>query len=320
MTDDATILAAARKVLETEADALRRMAGDLPAAFAAAIRAIRAAPGRVVVAGVGKSGHVGRKISATFASTGTPSLFVHPTEASHGDLGMIGSDDICLMLSNSGETSELGDMIAYCRRFAIPIVAITGRARSTLARAATHALVLPEAAEACPMGLAPTTSTTLALALGDALAVALMEERGFTAETFSVFHPGGKLGAQLARVGGLMHGGDALPLVAAETPMGETLIVMTSKGFGIAAVTDAEGRLAGVVTDGDLRRNMADLMSRKAGDVANADPVTVAPDTLAAEAMALLQQRRISVLIVADAARRPVGVLHVHDLLRAGVA
>ncbi len=319
MTDD-RILEAAARVLALEAEALGRLAADLPRDFAAAIRAIRAAPGRVVVAGVGKSGHVGRKISATLASTGTPSLFVHPTEASHGDLGMIGSDDICLMLSNSGETAELGDMLAYCRRFAIPVIAVTGRAESTLGRAATHALVLPPAAEACPMGLAPTTSTTLALALGDALAVALMEERGFTRETFSVFHPGGKLGAQLARVGGLMHGGAEVPRVAADTPMGETLIEMTSKGFGVAAVIAPDGRLAGVVTDGDLRRNMADLMARNAGDVANASPVTVGPDMLAAEAMALLQERRISVLVVVDDDGVPVGILHVHDLLRAGVA
>ena len=319
MTDE-TILKAAARVLATEAEALSDLAANLPAEFAAAVRAIRAAPGRVVVAGVGKSGHVGRKLSATFASTGTPSLFVHPTEASHGDLGMIGADDICLLLSNSGETAELGDMLAYCRRFGIPIVAITSRAASTLGRAATHALVLPAAPEACPMGLAPTTSTTLALALGDALAVALMEDRGFTRETFSVFHPGGKLGAQLARVGHLMHAGTEVPRVSVDTPMAETLIEMTSKGFGVAAVVGPEGRLAGVVTDGDLRRNMADLLHRNAGDVATPDPVTVGPDMLAAEAMALLQAKRILVLIVVDEDALPVGVLSIHDLLRAGVA
>ncbi len=319
MTSD-TIKAAAARVLEIEAEAVRQLAHDLPAAFSAAVREIHAATGRVVVAGVGKSGHVGRKISATLASTGTPSLFVHPTEASHGDLGMIGSDDVCLLLSNSGETAELGDLIAYCRRFGIPIVAITGQPGSTLARAASHALVPPQAPEACPMGLAPTTSTTVAMALGDALAVALMEMRGFTRETFSVFHPGGKLGAKLLRVGAIMHDGPQVPAVAEAASMGETLIEMTSKGFGIAAVTDAAGRLAGVVTDGDLRRNMADLMRRTAGEVASANPVTVSPDTLAAEALALLEDRKISVLIVVDETGGPIGVVHIHDLLRAGVA
>ena len=319
MTDD-TLLAAARRVLQTESAALATLAERLPDGFAGAVRAIRDAPGRVVVAGVGKSGHIGRKIAATLASTGTPAMFVHPTEASHGDLGMIGSDDICILISNSGETSELRDLIGYCARFAIPIIAISGRASSTVMAAAAHKLLLPDAPEACPMGLAPTTSTTATLALGDALAVALMELRGFTAEGFGTFHPGGKLGAQLARVGTLMHGGDALPRVTPETEMGETLIEMTSKGFGIAAVVDAYGRLQGVVTDGDLRRNMADLMGRRAGDVASADPVTVRPEMLAAEALALLQARRISVLMVTDDSGAPVGVLHVHDLLRAGVA
>lgn len=319
MTDD-KICDAAREVLKTEAAALQALADGLPDGFADAVRTMHATSGRIVVSGVGKSGHVGRKISATFASTGTPSLFVHPTEASHGDLGMIGQDDLCLMLSNSGETRELGDLIEYCRRFRIPIVAMTGRGGSTLARAATHALVLPDAAEACPMGLAPTTSTTLSLALGDALAVALMNARGFTRDTFSVFHPGGKLGAQLARVGSLMHGGDEVPRVDRDVPMGETLIEMTSKGFGVAAVVDAEGRLAGVVTDGDLRRNMSDLMQRTAGDVANPSPVIAGPEMLAAEAMALLQERSILALIVVDEGHRPVGVLNVHDLLRAGVA
>ncbi|QFU08929.1 Arabinose 5-phosphate isomerase KdsD [Rhodobacteraceae bacterium THAF1] len=319
MNSDA-ILSAARRVLATEGAALTAMSEALPDGFAAAVRAIRDAPGRVVVAGVGKSGHVGRKIAATFASTGTPAMFVHPTEASHGDLGMIGTGDVCIVLSNSGETSELRDLIAYCRRFAIPLVAITSRAGSTVAAAADHALVLPKQPEACPMGLAPTTSTTMTMALGDALAVALMDLRGFTAEGFGTFHPGGKLGAQLARVSMLMHGGDDLPRVSPQTDMGETLIEMTSKGFGIAAVVGPDGSLQGVVTDGDLRRNMAGLMERTAGDVASGAPVTVGPDMLAAEALAILQDRRISVLMVTDDAGAPVGVLHIHDLLRAGVA
>lgn len=319
MTDD-TLLEAAHRVLETEARGLAALAAAIPAGFAAAVRAIHAAQGRVIVAGVGKSGHVGRKIAATLASTGTPAHFVHPTEASHGDLGMIGAGDLCLLLSNSGETAELGDLIAYCRRFGLPIVAVSGREGSTLMQAATHGLCLPQVPEACPMGLAPTTSTTLMLALGDAMAVALMELRGFTAEGFGVFHPGGKLGAQLARVAQLMHTGAELPRVAKDTPMSETLIEMTSKGLGIAAVIDPEGRLAGVVTDGDLRRNMADLLTRTAGDVANPAPVTLGPDRLAAEAMALLQAKKISVLVVTDDDARPVGILHIHDLLRAGVA
>ena len=317
---DARLLDAARRVLNTESEALAVMARHLPAGFADAVRAIHAVAGRVVVAGVGKSGHVGRKIAATLSSTGTPAHFIHPTEASHGDLGMIGSGDLCVMISNSGETAELGDLMAYCRRFGLPIVAISGRAGSTLMRAATYGLLLPDAAEACPMGLAPTTSTTATVALGDALAVALMELRGFTAERFGVFHPGGKLGAQLARVESLMATGDKLPLVTADTPMGETLIEMTSKGYGVAAVVGSDGRLVGVVTDGDLRRNMADLMNRTAGGIANPDPVTIAPDMLAAEAMAVLQARKISVLVVLGEDARPVGVLHIHDLLRAGVA
>ncbi|TDL84278.1 KpsF/GutQ family sugar-phosphate isomerase [Palleronia sediminis] len=319
MTDDA-ILAAAERVLSVEAAALSALARDLPADFTGAVRAIRACTGRVIVAGVGKSGHVGRKIAATLASTGTQASFVHPTEASHGDLGMIGSGDICLLISNSGETAELRDLLAYAKRFAIPLVGLSSRADSTLMRAAGFRLLLPPMAEACPMGLAPTTSTTAALALGDALAVALMELRGFGAEHFAAFHPGGKLGAQLARVEEFMHGGDAIPLVPVGADMGETLLEMTSKGFGITAVTDAAGRLAGVVTDGDLRRNMTDLMTRRAGEIATPDPVTAAPGMMAAQALGLLNARKISVLIVCDDDRRPVGVLHIHDLLRAGVA
>ncbi|TRD16667.1 KpsF/GutQ family sugar-phosphate isomerase [Palleronia caenipelagi] len=318
MTDE-NIIAAARQLLTTEADALAALSRTLPDDFAAAVTAIKASEGQVVVAGVGKSGHIGRKIAATLASTGTPAIFVHPTEASHGDLGMIRAQDICLLISNSGETSELGDLLAYCRRFDIPMIGLSSRPDSTLMQAATYRLTLPQMPEACPMGLAPTTSTTMTLALGDALAVALMEVRGFTAEIFSVFHPGGKLGAQLARVRQLMHDGEDLPVVSAQTPMSDALIEMTSKGFGVAAVVAPDGSLTGVVTDGDLRRNMDGLLDRKAGDVATKSPVTVAPDMLAAEAMAILQKHRISALIVTDGGT-PLGVLHLHDLLRAGVA
>ncbi|WP_163847957.1 KpsF/GutQ family sugar-phosphate isomerase [Pseudooceanicola aestuarii] len=317
--ETAQIDAVGRKVLETESAALQRLSTELPADFAPAVQRILALEGRVIVGGIGKSGHIGRKIAATLASTGTPALFVHASEASHGDLGMIGAGDVCLLISNSGETAELGDIIAYTRRFSIPLIGISSRADSALMRAADLRLLLPPAPEACPMGMAPTTSTTMTLALGDALAVALMECRGFRAEHFAVFHPGGKLGAQMARVSQFMHGGGSLPVVDVNTPMADTLLEMTSKGFGITAVTRDDGSLAGIVTDGDLRRKMDVLMQSRAGDVATRNPVTVSPDLLAAEALALMNERRILVLLVVDGAHRPLGVLHVHDLLRAGV-
>ncbi|WP_085791370.1 KpsF/GutQ family sugar-phosphate isomerase [Roseivivax jejudonensis] len=311
-------LDAARRVLRTEADALQLLAEQMPMDFAAVVELILRAQGRVVVSGIGKSGHVGRKISATLASTGTPSHFVHAAEASHGDLGMITREDICLLISNSGETSELRDLVAHTRRFSIPMVAISSKPASTLMKAADHRLTLPAAPEACAIGMAPTTSTTLTMALGDALAVALMEQRGFLAEDFRIFHPGGKLGAQMATVAQLMHVGAELPLVDAATPMSETLIEMTSKGLGIAAVVTGD-RLAGVISDGDLRRKMEELMTHTAGEVANPDPVTVPPDMLAAQALALMNARKINALVVVDAEGRPEGVIHVHDLLRAGV-
>lgn len=310
----------ARRVLRVESEALARLGAELPPDFGACVDLILNARGRVIVAGVGKSGHVARKIAATLASTGTPAQFVHAGEASHGDLGMMTPDDVCVLLSNSGETAELGDVIAYTSRFGIPLVAISSRPDSTLMRAATLRLKLPDAPEACPIGMAPTTSTTLMMALGDALAVAVMEARGFGAEAFHTFHPGGKLGAQMKRVSDLMHGGAALPMVAQDTDMAETLLVMTSKGFGVALVAGSGGRLAGVVTDGDLRRNMDALMTRRAGDVATPDPVTVGPATLAAEALKRMNERKISVLVVVDDAGVPEGILHIHDLLRAGVA
>jgi len=315
----AEILASAQRVLSVEAAALAQMGEDLPGDFAPVINLILSAKGRVIVSGIGKSGHIGRKIAATFASTGTPSYFVHCAEASHGDLGMVTPADICLLISNSGETTELQDILAHTRRFSIPTVAISSKPDSTLMRAADYRLCLPPAPEACSIGMAPTTSTTLTLALGDALAVALMEQRGFLPEDFRVFHPGGKLGAQLATVAQLMHKGEDLPLVSRETMMPDCLLTMTSKGFGIAAVVE-QNQLVGVISDGDLRRNMAQLMRTTAGDIASADPVTVAPDTLAAEALAIMNARKISVLMVVDAAKAPVGIIHIHDLLRAGVA
>ncbi|SEQ91570.1 KpsF/GutQ family sugar-phosphate isomerase [Thalassovita taeanensis] len=308
-----------REVLLIEAEALHLLAAHLPADFEAVVQKILDCKGRVIVSGIGKSGHIGRKISATLASTGTPSYFVHASEASHGDMGMITQADICILISNSGETRELSDVLAHAKRFSIPLVAISSRADSTLMRAADLRLLLPDAPEACPMGMAPTTSTTLALALGDALAVALMKVRNFQPENFRVFHPGGKLGAQLATVQQLMHAQDDLPLVAFDSSMSETLLEMTSKGFGIAGVV-RDGALAGVISDGDLRRNMADLMARDAGQVATLAPVTVQPDILAAQALALMNERKISALFVVDAQGAPIGVLHIHDLLRAGVA
>jgi arabinose-5-phosphate isomerase len=317
--DAAHILTTAQRVLEMEAAAILDMAATLPADFVATVMLILNARGRVIVSGMGKSGHIARKISATLASTGTPSHFVHPAEASHGDLGMIMPEDVCILISNSGETSELGDIIAHTRRFAIPLVAISGRPGSTLMTAADYELLLPAAPEACIIGMAPTTSTTLTLALGDALAIALMEQRGFVKEQFRNYHPGGRLGAQLATVGQLMHAGD-LPIVTMDTPMGNTLLEMTNRGFGIASVVSETGALIGVISDGDLRRNMHDLMSRTAGTVASHNPKTVPPTMLAAEAMRVMNQSKVTTLVVVDAENHPVGILRIHDCLRAGVA
>lgn len=321
MTDDqkAAIRATAARVLRTEGEAVSAMADALPEDFAAAVEAILETQGRVILSGIGKSGHIARKISSTFASTGTPSAFVHPSEASHGDLGMVMPGDLTVLISNSGETSELRDMVAHVARFDIPMVAISGKPGSTLMQAADYRLLLPQAPEACVIGMAPTTSTTLTLALGDALAVATMERRGFLPEQFRTFHPGGKLGAQLSKVAQLMHVGDALPLVAADMPMSETLIVMSEKSFGIAGVVQ-EGALVGVISDGDLRRNIAHLMERNAGQVATRHPRVIGPDDLAAEAMGVMSGNRITALFVVDDAMRPVGLLHLHDCLRAGLA
>jgi arabinose-5-phosphate isomerase len=318
--DDPATLAIGRRVLRMEGEALLAFADDLGASFCEAVETILAARGRVITSGMGKSGHVARKIAATFASTGTPAQFVHPAEASHGDLGMLTSADVALVLSNSGETPELRDVVAHTRRFGIPLIGVASRPGSALLQASDVAIALPQAPEACPVGLAPTTSTTLALALGDALAVALMERRAFSVEQFRQFHPGGKLGAMLVKVRDLMHGGDALPLVAEAAPMREVILAMTARGFGIAGVTDADGRLAGVISDGDLRRNMDGLLERRAVEVATRDPLTIAPDALASEALAVMNgPRRATCLFVVGQDRRPQGVIHVHDILRAGV-
>jgi arabinose-5-phosphate isomerase len=313
----------ARGVLGTEAAALRALAAALDGQFTRAVDLLAAATGRVVVTGMGKSGHVARKLAATLASTGTPAQFVHPAEASHGDLGMVVAGDAVLALSNSGETAELADIVAHARRFGLPLVAITGREQSALADAADVALVLPRVAEACPMGLAPTTSTTMQMALGDALAVALLTRRGFTAADFGRIHPGGRLGARLRRVRELMHSGEAMPLASPETPMDGALLLMTGKGFGCLGVTDDTGCLVGIVTDGDLRRAMGPrLLERTVGEVMTRTPRTIHPDALAVEALRALNAppRSVLALFVVDNAGRPVGLLHVHDLLRAGIA
>ncbi len=313
-------IAEARRVIETEAAALATLAAALDGSFGRALDRLAAVTGRIVVTGMGKSGHVGRKIAATLASTGSPALFVHPAEASHGDLGMIAPADAILALSNSGETPELSDILGYARRFAIPLVAVTSRADSTLARHADVALVLPAAPEACPMGLAPTTSTTLMLALGDAIAVALLARKGFSASDFRVFHPGGRLGQRLARVRDLMHAGAEVPLAPETTRMDEALVIMTAGRFGCLGLTDEAGRLSGIITDGDLRRHMEPgLLGRRAAEVMTRNPRTIGPDALGAEALRLMNERRITALFVVEDGR-PSGILHVHDLLRAGVA
>ncbi len=321
MTDDqkAAIRATAERVLRTEGEAVTAMAQALPKDFEAAVEAVLATSGRVILSGIGKSGHIARKISSTFASTGTPSAFVHPAEASHGDLGMVTPGDLTVLISNSGETAELRDLVAHVARFQIPMIGISGRQDSTLMQAADYRLVLPPAPEACVIGMAPTTSTTLTLALGDALAVAVMERRGFQPEHFRTFHPGGKLGARLSTVAQLMHGPEELPLVAEDTPMADTLIVMSEKGFGIVGVTDGD-RLVGVISDGDLRRNITRLMDQTAGQVATKSPRVVDAQDLAAEALAIMSANKITALFAVDATSRPVGLLHLHDCLRAGLA
>ncbi len=317
-------LVSALRTLETESGGLAAlaaaMADGLGAPFAAAVETIRAARGRVIVTGMGKSGHVARKVAATLASTGSPAFFVHAADASHGDLGMITSDDVMMALSWSGETEELKDLITYSRRFRITLIAVTVNPESTLGKAADIVLELPPVREACPHNLAPTTSSLMQLALGDALAIALLESRGFTAIDFGVFHPRGRLGAALKFVRDVMHPGTAVPLIARGAPMSDAIVEMSAKGFGCVAVTEPSGKLAGVVTDGDLRRHMrADLLQAPVDAVMTVSPKTVRPDQLASEALQLLNASKITALIVVEA-DRPVGIVHFHDLLRAGVA
>ena len=313
----------ARDVLAAEIAGLRALSATLDARFVAAVDLLAGVAGRVVVTGMGKSGHIARKIAATLASTGTPALFVHPAEASHGDLGMVVAGDAVLALSNSGETAELADLIEHAHRFGVPLIAITGRPESTLAQAASVLLELPPAPEAGALGLAPTTSTTMQLALGDALAVALIGRRGFGAADFRQFHPGGRLGARLKRVRALMHPAEAMPLASPETPMAAALLTMTEKRFGCLGIVGADGALAGIITDGDLRRAMGpDLLGRAVGEIMTHAPRTIGPDALAADALRAMNDgpHPITALFVVDANRVPVGILHIHDLLRAGVA
>jgi arabinose-5-phosphate isomerase len=322
-------LAAARRVLVHARNALASLADALNGEFSRAVDAMLQIEGRVIVSGMGKSGHVARKIAATLASTGTPAHFIHPAEASHGDLGMVTRADALMLLSYGGETAELSDLITYSRRIRVPLIGITaGKTDSTLVQASDVALVLPKAQEACPMGLAPTTSTTMMLVLGDALAIALMERRGFTADQYREFHPGGSLGRKLIRVRDIMHTGKELPLVAPDAPMREVVLAAMSGSYGFAGhagVVDRRGALIGIVTDGDLRRHMErNLLDRRARDVMTADPKTVPPDMLVAEALTFMNvsSPKVTHLFVVDPKadiRKPIGFLSVHDCLRAGL-
>ena len=317
-------VASAKRTLDLESQGLTALTDALDEAmahaFAQAIDVLGQIDGRVIVTGMGKSGHVGQKIAATLASTGTPAFFVHPSEASHGDLGMITSEDAVLAFSWSGETVELSSLIDYSRRFRVPLIAVTSRADSTLAKAAEITLTLPSTKEACPHGLAPTTSTVMQLALGDCLAIALLESRGFTAKDFKILHPGGQLGANLRFVSDVMHKAERLPLVSKNADMSEALVTMTEKSFGCLGITGDNGALVGIITDGDLRRNMGpELLSQRAEDIMTPDPKVVAPDTLASAALEVINSSSITALFVVEGGV-PVGIVHVHDLLRAGVA
>lgn len=316
--------ASALRALKIESDGLQALvtagSGPLGEAISDAVHLIVKAQGRVIVSGIGKSGHVARKIASTLSSTGTPASYVHPAEASHGDLGMITPQDVVLMLSNSGESAELRDMLDYTKRFAVPLIAICSRAESSLAKAASVVLLCPQAQEACSIGLAPTTSTLLQLALGDALAVALLDDKGFSPADFRAFHPGGKLGAQLKHVRDIMHVGASLPVVVSGSNMGAALVVMSSKSFGCVGVVNAAGMMIGIITDGDLRRHMGPkLLDARVEDVMTAAPKTITPDLLASEALERLNAAKITSVFVVDDKGAPVGLVHIHDLLRIGV-
>jgi arabinose-5-phosphate isomerase len=322
--DRSEAVASATRTLQVEAEGLSALqsalAAHLAGSFAEALEILRSCRGRVIVTGMGKSGHVGLKVAATLSSTGTPAHFVHPSEASHGDLGMITRQDAIIAFSWSGETFELGNIVSYSRRFAVPLIAVTSNPESTLAQAAEVVLTLPHTKEACPHGLAPTTSTVMQLALGDCIAIALLESKGFTAIDFKALHPGGQLGARLKFVSDLMHGGERLPLASTEAVMSDAIVVMTEKALGCLGIVDGDGLLRGIITDGDLRRHMGDgLLGRRAGEIMTPGPKTVTPDLLASAALEIINASAITALFVVEDGR-PVGIVHVHDLLRAGVA
>lgn len=321
MTDTEAFLKTARQVVIDEARALDVLAESLNEDFAEAVQLILQATGRIIVSGIGKSGHIGHKIAATLASTGTPAYFVHPAEASHGDLGMVSKGDVVLAISNSGEAPELANLLAFTRRFGIPLIGLSSRPESTLMKQADVHLLIPSLGEACGFGIVPSTSTTLTLAMGDALAIALMKFRNFQPEDFRAFHPGGKLGARLSTVRDLMH--TEMPLVPTGTPMSEALLVMSQKSFGVVGVTDEAGRLLGIVTDGDLRRHMHGLLNLTVDEVMTSDPRTIGPDELAEGAVALMtmQKPKITCLFVVDPETdgRAQGILHIHDCLRVGL-
>ncbi|WP_171126669.1 MULTISPECIES: SIS domain-containing protein [unclassified Ruegeria] len=321
MTDTEAFLKTARQVVTDEARALDVLAEGLDEQFAEAVQMILQAKGRIIISGIGKSGHIGHKIAATLASTGTPAYFVHPAEASHGDLGMVSKGDVVLAISNSGEAPELANLLAFTRRFGIPLIGLSSKPESTLMTQADVHLLIPSMGEACGFGMVPSISTTLTLAMGDALAIALMKHRDFKPEDFRAFHPGGKLGAQLSTVRDLMHSGDALPLVAADTAMSEALIVISQKGFGVAGVTDAQGQLTGIITDGDLRRHMDGLLDKTTAEVMTESPTTISPDALAEEAVAIMNDHKITSLFVVspDSDGSAEGLLHIHDCLRVGL-
>ncbi|WP_420585358.1 KpsF/GutQ family sugar-phosphate isomerase [Ruegeria sp.] len=319
MTDTEAFLRTARQVVTDEARALDVLAESLNEDFAEAVQLILQAPGRIIISGIGKSGHIGHKIAATLASTGTPAYFVHPAEASHGDLGMVSKGDVVLAISNSGEAPELVNLLAFTRRFGIPLIGLSSKPESTLMKQADVHLLIPSLGEACGFGMVPSISTTLTLAMGDALAIALMKYRDFKPEDFRAFHPGGKLGAQLSTVRDLMH--KDLPLVPAGTPMSEALLVMSQKSFGVVGVTDTDGRLLGIVTDGDLRRNMDGLLNKTTEEVMTENPLTIAPNAMAEEAVAIMNDRKITSLFVVDPETQgpAQGLLHIHDCLRVGL-
>ncbi len=319
MTDTEAFLRTARQVVTDEARALDVLADGLDEHFAEAVQLILQATGRIIISGIGKSGHIGHKIAATLASTGTPAYFVHPAEASHGDLGMVSKGDVVLAISNSGEAPELANLLAFTRRFGIPLIGLSSKPESTLMKQADVHLLIPSLGEACGFGMVPSISTTLTLAMGDALAIALMKYRDFKPEDFRAYHPGGKLGAQLSTVRDLMH--EDLPLVTAGTPMSEALLVMSQKSFGVVGVTDQAGRLLGIVTDGDLRRNMDGLLSKNTEEVMTENPMTIAPSAMAEEAVAIMNDRKITSLFVVDPDTNgpALGLLHIHDCLRVGL-